>query len=122
MKIIKNGKRIKIILLFCFLIFVIVVIMSNEYISGRELHPNSITITYLNVENNKIQLKGRFLASAEVYKKYKYRIDGDKLYIKIYTALCGGGDIDISITGDFSMINEVYIEGVDNERMIWSID
>jgi uncharacterized protein YxeA len=99
--------------------------MMKSFIFGGEIRAGAIGLVKANVNETEIRVSGDFiLESSKAYKNYRYRIDGNNVYIKIYGTLVSSiyryGAFDISIKGDFSLIENVYLEGHGEETLIWN--
>ena len=84
---------------------------------------NGYCADVLSVDNDNVEVEIYTSATATGFERYEYRIDDDKLYITIICRLDTRGFVQfnrvITITDDFSDINEIYIEDRYYSRLIW---
>ena len=97
------------------------VIVLKIFLSGSVMPAERILITEVSVNESSVYIQGDFVHdSALAYKGFKYRVDGQKLFIKVYSVVVSPfhkyGRVDISIIDDFSNIQEVYLE--DNSKQL----
>ena len=96
----------------------------NLFIGGKEIAPELVVVDTVEVSDNRLHVKGTFgIVSAEAYRGYKYKIDGENAYITIKSVLVSDlyryADFDITIKDDFSEIKNVYVVGAGDEKLIW---
>ena len=89
------------------------------FIYGSVVQANSVYVDTISYKNGKINIKGDYgLQSAWAFSGYKYRIRGDKLYIKmrwVFVNLFHETDkFDINIDLNGQKVTEVYFEDENN--------
>ena len=117
-------KRLLIIVCVIVAVFAVTVgcVAADLFLIGGVKPIDTIGITEINADNSKIHLVGTTSESATAYKGYTYRIADGALYLRIYQVIVGFyryGDFDISISGDFSAVQKIYIEDDTDSRLIW---
>ena len=95
------------------------------FFKGEVIRPGAIGMIDVGMTANHVNVKGTFiLESSKAYKDYKFRVEGENLYITIYGVLVSSfykyGVFDIKIDGNFSDIKNVYFEGKGETNQIWS--
>lgn len=83
------------------------------------LHVKNISVTESEVEFDIVTS-----SSADIFKDYSYRTQGDKMYIKIHTVLAGGigskpFDRHLVIKEDLAPIHQILVEDNIDNRVIW---
>ena len=79
-------------------------------------------ITNVAVSDCAVELDTDIATSADYYKDYEYTIDGDRMYIKVYSQSLTGGKpwpVHIKIGCDASEINEIYQELGNKKVLVW---
>jgi hypothetical protein len=80
----------------------------------------------IKVADNKIQLTGTTSSSAALYEKYTYKLENEKLYIKLYYSTFSfkskTGNFNITLNGDYKTLKAVYLQGSskDDVKCIWT--
>ncbi|MCL2037154.1 MAG: hypothetical protein FWG83_07230 [Oscillospiraceae bacterium] len=92
------------------------------------IHPSRLFVNYQSesLTDNTLRFKCELgLDSINALKSYKYRIDGDKLYVTIKGGWVTSGhhsQIDIVITDDrISQITQVYAKGGGDTKLLLSV-
>lgn len=111
------------------LIVVVIIIVGGVLIKmflvGNVMRPERITIFETEIEETNITIKGKFVQDSSLaFKEFKYRIDANNLYIKVYSTVVSSlyryGDVNIELAGDeLRNISNIYIEDSKTNRLIW---
>ena len=99
-------------------------IAANLFLLGEPMRADAIGVSDIQVNESSVKMSGMFFTSADAYKNYKHRTDGDSMYITIYKTVVSSfhkyGIFDIEISGDFSGIKNIYIEGKGETKvLVW---
>jgi hypothetical protein len=107
----------------CIVIIIGGAVLLKTFIIGSLESVDIVPLNHISVSDTEIALSGELQASALAYKGFKYRIDGETMYVRVYSVVVSSfhkyGTIQIGIDGDFSNINKIYVEDSDNQRLIW---
>jgi len=100
------------------------IIFVKMFIIGNLMDIERVSISNIAIDNTKMEINGGFFQdSALAYKGCKYRIEGNNIYVKIYSTVVSSfykyGNIKIVINGDLSEIQNVYLEDLNNKKAIW---
>lgn len=85
--------------------------------------PNTLFVEDIKVSTDKVSLAGTTVSSADGYVGYKYKKEGDKLYIGLkydILALTRQGSFDLSIDIDTQDIDQIYLLGGKERELIWN--
>lgn len=67
-----------------------------------------------------------FLSSGKTFRRYKYEVDQDKLYITVYGGLANSrfpnGNFEIDIRDDFEGVNSVYLQKGSTTTKIYPLE
>jgi hypothetical protein len=120
-----NSKFLKIIIAIISL-SVILLTSAVIYLEVGQYSPTYYLYAHkINVSDDSIKLVGGTTSSATGLKGFKYRIEDDKLYVKLRYGLAYRdgiyGDFDIAINKNTENINYIYLEGraKDDRKLIW---
>ena len=107
------------------LMFTLIFVLVKLFIIGKIMPPDRITVQNISIDNDIIRIDGGFYRdSALAYRGYKYRIEDDNLYVKVYCVLVSDiykyGKVDIDINGQFSNLQNIYFEDQDNVLLVWT--
>jgi len=116
-----------ILVLSLFLIILAVFIYANVF-RGTTMGPNTLYIKHSFLSDGSLLLDGSTSSSANAFKDYSYRIEADKLLLKIrYVPLVSRwyptGSFQILLSKqDLEGIREVYLyqNNNNNKRLLWS--
>lgn len=112
----------KIIILFLLLVFIVVFILVSVVIGGNEY--NDLNFKNFVLEDNLLKVDVYFTeASGKTFRKYKYKIDGENLYLTINSGLAikniGTGDLQIEIhDSNLNSVKNVYIKSGNKTKII----
>jgi flagellar basal body-associated protein FliL len=99
--------------------------VTNMFLFGSVMPAKRITVIDIAVTDRSVTVNGNFLQdSALAYRGFKYRIEGHKLYIKIYKTLVSPlykyGFVKVVINEEgISDVSKIYIEDGKDNRLIW---
>lgn len=119
MKILKKAlAAIGFILILSLVVFVVVV--NTPFEAGV----NSVLVQQTTVSKDRIKVDCLSAASGERFRSYKYRVDGEKVFITVYSSYVnsfspGGGRLLVDIEDDFKDIKQVYLEDTYAEKLIY---
>lgn len=115
-----NNKKIIISILSLLLLFITVVFI-KLFLIGSIANCNSYHINEFSIQDDTLLVYLQNLDSALVTKKYRYNIENDIVYIRIYKGLRINkkeqGDIKIKIP--IENIKKVTIQDKNQEKIIW---
>ena len=93
------------------------------FIIGSVKPVDSVFIENVYVDKNQVEISGDFISSADAFRKYKYRIEDGDLYVTIYWVYVSDfyryGKVDIKIEGEFSNLDNIYLEDQTTKKLIW---
>ncbi|WP_066504538.1 hypothetical protein [Abyssisolibacter fermentans] len=83
------------------IIFIILLLIlgCKTFIYGSYVSTNAVGISQIKLENNELIVAGNIADSASGFSGYKYRIDDEKLYLKLRYSLVN----DLNPSGHFSI-------------------
>lgn len=102
-------------------LFAAAVILCSIFGIGKVSYDKAF-ITNVSVNDCSVELDANIATSADYYKDYEYTIDGDRMYIKVYSQFITGGKrwpVHVKIGYDTSKINEIYQDLGDEKILIW---
>ena len=120
---------LRIIIFACIIVFLFLVLSFgclyvNLTLVGKIMPVDRITVFKTELIEEGVRIELNFLMdSSLVYRKCRYRVVDDVLYVKIYSALHSPffqrADVSVLIKGDFSTIQRVVLEDNNQSRTIW---
>lgn len=123
-------KKVKIGLIITVTIALAVIIIYMAIFSKKIENSDSIWFEDIIITEDKIELKGMMANSSKIYKGFKYRLEGEGLFINVYTAyipLIGEvnsdeGVIDIKLNKGSKQINQIFLVGknISDKKLIWN--
>lgn len=120
-----NRKNILKAIIICGCIVVILtaaaLILYNVFGVG-EVSYDKTYITNVSVSDCAVEFDADISTSADYYKDYEYSVDGDRMYIKVYSQSLTGGKqwpVHINIECNTSEINEIYQDLGDKKLLKW---
>jgi len=123
-------KKVKIGLIITVTIALAVIIIYTTIFGKKIENSDSIWFEDIIITEDKIELKGMMANSSKIYKGFKYMLEGDGLFINVYTAyipLIGEvnsneGVIDIKLNKGSKQINQIFLVGknISDKKLIWN--
>lgn len=108
-------KRKMYIPLIAAIIILIFIIGYKAFIYGSYVSTNAVGISQIKLENNELIVAGNIADSASGFSGYKYRIDDEKLYLKLRYSLVNdvnpSGHFSIKIVDDLKDVKKVFFQG-----------
>lgn len=105
-----------------FLLIVAGVILCTAFGTMGKDSTDKAHISNISVSNYAVEFDADITTSADFYSGYSYTIDGDKMYINVYSSLVNkvqAWPVHVKIKCDTADINQIYQNHSEKKTLLW---